>query len=96
LLLLYALLFTGDEGTDLDFLPPETNRGKCPMSETGGSRGTGRLKRKAKRKKASSSRHGSEEDVYAEFAHEVEHHDPNYVPSNDLKTCELVIWTNLR
>ena len=67
------------------------------MAETGGSRGAIRTKRKAKRKKASSSRHGSEEDAYAEFAHDDdEQHDPNYVPSTDLKTCELKIWTNLR
>ncbi|KAK1696487.1 hypothetical protein QYE76_013184 [Lolium multiflorum] len=86
----------GDGGTDSDFVPPKTIRGKGPMTETGGSRGTGRTKRKAKRKKASSSRHGSEADAYAEFAHEVEHHDPNYVPNTNLKTCELKVWTNLR
>ena len=96
MLLLYAILFTGDGGSDSDFVPPETIRGKGPMAETGGSRGADRTKRKAKRKKGSSSRHGSEEDAYAEFAHEVEQHDPNYVPSTDLKTCELKIWTNLR
>ncbi|KAK1561685.1 hypothetical protein QYE76_017663 [Lolium multiflorum] len=87
---------TRDGGSDSDFVPPETIRGKGPMAETGGSHGVVRTKRKAKRKKASSSRHGSEEDAYAEFAHEVEHHDPNYVPITDLKTCELKVWTNLR
>jgi hypothetical protein len=96
LLLLYALLFTGDEGSDSDFVPPETMRGKGPMAETCGNRGAVHTKRKAKRKKGSSSRHGSEEDAYAEVDHDVEHYDPNYVPSTDLKTCELKVWTNPR
>jgi hypothetical protein len=51
-LLLYALFFTGDEANDADFVPPETHRGIGPMVEIGGSRGTGRSKRKAKIKKA--------------------------------------------
>jgi hypothetical protein len=96
LLLLYALLFTGDEENDSDFVPTETHRGKGPMVETGGSRGTGRSKRKAKIKKAPTPRSGTGEDAYEEFAEEVECCDPNYVPNVDLKTCELHIWTNLR
>jgi hypothetical protein len=43
--------FTGDEASDSDFVPPTSHRGKGHMAETGGSQSTGRIKKRAKRKK---------------------------------------------
>ena len=94
LLLFYALFLT-DDPRDEDFVPADdfafqprssrSRRGKAVVTEPRSSRG--RIKSAAKRKKLAD--HSSDDEIEEEIA-------PDEVPAQNMKTCSLKMWTQLR